>query len=347
MAKLYTSLTEDELKKINVINLRKEYKKLSDFLGKIYDGEIIKCNKCGEWKSAYTFYQSRTSPDGIEHYACKSCILDECTDYDKRTKIRTDNKQKAIEAFRRLNWYFNEVEFEKQLNSLREATGEKIRSTAIQQWIVMIKSLPNWKNLTFEHSEFLDTDTVEINRNKKPRKEIIKIFGSGFTNEDYLYLQDQYDDWKSRTQVDSKSQETYIVRICFKLLDIYKAQKMGRDTDKLDKSLNELMASANLQPRQNIGEASTDTLTFGQLIEKWEEEKPISEPAPEFKDVDGIGKYIRVWFKGHLARALGLDNGYSKEYDEYIKDYTVTKQDYDEDGRSDDIYNSLFGKDGE
>ena len=85
-------------------------------------------------------------------------------------------------------------------------------------------------------------------------------------------------------------------------------------------------------------------LTFGQLIEKWEEEKPIPEPSPEFKDVDNIGKYIRVWFKGHLARAFGLDNGYSKEYDEYIEQYKVKKQEVAEDGCSDDIYDTLFGR---
>ena len=36
------------------------------------------------------------------------------------------------------------------------------------------------------------------------------------------------------------------------------------------------------------------------------------EPDPEFKDCDGIGKYIRVWFKGALSHALGLEGGYSK-----------------------------------
>ena len=180
---------------------------------------------------------------------------------------------------------------------------------------------------------------------RKPRKEIIKLFGSGFTTEDYLYLQDQYDDWRSRTQVDTKSQELYIVRICFKLLDIYKAQKAGKDTDKLDKSLNEMLAAANLQPRQNVGNAATDSLTFGQLIEKWEKETPVPEPEKEFKDVDNISKYLSVWFKGSLSRALNIDNGYSKEYDDYISQYTVKPPEYvGDDGEADEsIYEKIFG----
>ena len=196
-------------------------------------------------------------------------------------------------------------------------------------------------------SEFLNVDeeTLELTSNRKPRKEIVKLFGSGFTVDDYLYLQDQYDSWCARTQVDSKSQQTYIVRICFKLLDIYKAQLAGKDTEKLDKSLNDLLAAANLQPRQNVGNAATDSLTFGQLIEKWENEEPIPEPSEEFKDVDNISKFLRVWFKGALSRALNLDNGHSKEYDDYIDEYTVKPPEYmGDDGDGDEsVYTKIFG----
>ena len=75
-------------------------------------------------------------------------------------------------------------------------------------------------------------------------------------------------------------------------------------------SLNNLLGAANLQPRQNVGNASTDSLTFGQLIERWEQEDPILIPE-EYVDVDNLSKYIDIWFKGGLSRALNLDNGYS------------------------------------
>ena len=213
----------------------------------------------------------------------------------------------------------------------------------------MLKSLPNWTGYSFSDSVFLneDDDIINLTSKRTPRKEIIKIFGSGFTSDDYLFLQDQYDDWRSRTQVDSKSQETYITQICFKQLEIWKAQKAGKDTDKLVKSLNDLMNGANLQPRQNVGNAATDSLTFGQLIEKWELTSPIPEAQGEFADPDNIGKFLRVWFKGSLMRALGLDGGYSKEYDDYIQQYTVEKpQNIDDDDSVDEtMYEKVFGKD--
>ena len=208
----------------------------------------------------------------------------------------------------------------------------------------MRASLNDYRSKKFADSVFLDEDeqTLQLTSKRKPRKEIIKLFGSGFTTEDYLYLQDQYDDWCARTEVDSKSQQTYIVRICFKLLDIYKAQKAGKDTEKLDKSLNDLLAAANLQPRQNVGNASTDTLTFSQLISKWELEKPVPTPDPELCDVSGIGKIIRVWFGGWLANALGLDVPQSQEYLEEVEKYTVTKPSVEEKEGSSAIYQKML-----
>lgn len=348
MAKILEPISDEELKRITVANLREEYKKLAKMYRKIINGELAYCNHCGEWKSTTTgFYASKTSSDGVEHYGCRECILDECTDIDKKTKIRTDNREKTIATFKKLNWYFNEKVYNDQLNIIAEGTGEKVRGTAAQQWIVLCRSLKQYSDKDFSMSEFLNVDdeTLELTSNRKPRKEIVKLFGSGFTVDDYLYLQDQYDSWCARTQVDSKSQQTYIVRICFKLLDIYKAQLAGKDTEKLDKSLNDLLAAANLQPRQNVGNAATDSLTFGQLIEKWENEEPIPEPSEEFKDVDNISKFLRVWFKGALSRALNLDNGYSKEYDDYIDEYTVKPPEYmGDDGDGDEsVYTKIFG----
>lgn len=349
MARMLNPLTDEELKKTNVVNLRKEYKKIADIYNKIVNEDLVYCPHCGQWKKVDTaFYSSDRSPDGIEHYACKECIINDCTDKDKDGN-RIDNKEKTVDTFKKLDWYFDEKVYNEQLVKISERTGEKIRGTAVQQFIVMLKSLPNWTGYSFSDSVFLneDDDIINLTSKRTPRKEIIKIFGSGFTSEDYLYLQDQYDDWRSRTQVDSKSQETYIIQICFKQLEIWKAQKAGKDTDKLVKSLNDLMNGANLQPRQNVGNAATDSLTFGQLIEKWELTSPIPEAQGEFADPDNIGKFLRVWFKGSLMRALGLDGGYSKEYDDYIQQYTVEKpQNIDDDDSVDEtMYEKVFGKD--
>lgn len=349
MARLLNSLTDDELKKINLVTLRQEYKKLSNIYDRIVNEEIVYCPHCGNWKSVNSFYSSRTCPDGVEHYACKECILDMMTDYNKKTKVRTDNKEKTIETFRKLDWYFNEKDYYEQLNSLSEGTGEKIRSTAAQQLMVMVKSLFQYKGLTFADSEFLEEDTKRENSPEdikvvqKTLKSAKKRFGNSYSDEDLMYLENEYQDWVTRYECNTKAQETIFERLAFKKWEINKATKAGQNTKDLDKTYTELLSSVNILPRQNSANGLMDSLSFGQMIEQWEEHDPVFEPEPEFADCDGIGKYIRVWFKGHLARALGLDNGYSKEYDEYIKQYTVTKPEYNEDGTAEDIYQTIFG----
>lgn len=349
MAYLKQAKTPEDVKALTVNMVKKAYNELAEDYNHLVNLDYIYCPHCGNFLSAKQFYSSRKTKSGFEHFACKACILDMATDYDPKTKIRKDNKQKAINVFKKLDLPFIEDDFDAQIRFIADNVNEKIRETAFQQYIVMVKSLPQYRDKTFADSKFnynsIENDSGEDTKIVlKTLKSAKKRFGSDFSNEDLMFLENEYQDWVSRYECNTKAQETIIERIAFKKWEINKATKAGVNTKDLDKTLQELLASINLLPRQNSSNALSESLTFGQLIEKWEEEKPIPEPSPEFKDVDNIGKYIRVWFKGHLARAFGLDNGYSKEYDEYIEQYKVKKQEVTEDGCSDDIYDTLFGR---
>lgn len=349
MAYLKQAKTPEDIKALTVNTVKKAYNELAEDYNHLVNLDYIYCPHCGNFLSAKQFYSSRKTKSGFEHFACKACILDMATDYDPKTKIRKDNKQKTIDVFKKLDLPFIEDDFDAQVRFIADNVNEKIRETAFQQYIVMVKSLPQYRDKTFADSKFnynsIENDSGEDTKIVlKTLKSAKKRFGSDFSNEDLMFLENEYQDWVSRYECNTKAQETIIERIAFKKWEINKATKAGVNTKDLDKTLQELLASINLLPRQNSSNALSESLTFGQLIEKWEEEKPIPEPSPEFKDVDNIGKYIRVWFKGHLARAFGLDNGYSKEYDEYIEQYKVKKQEVAEDGCSDDIYDTLFGR---
>ena len=348
MANLMDAKGAPEIQMLGVKAVKDYAKKLSETYSKIMDGDFVYCHGCNEFHAVSNFYNDKRFASGL-YPLCKKTLAEMATDYDKIKKIRVDNREKTIKVFQMLDIPFIDAVYQSALQSTQEAVGEKNRSTAFQHALTIVKSLPQYKGLTFEDSDYGDLgnpDDEQLSK-RKPRKEIIKLFGSGFSNEDYLYLQDQYDDWCSRTQVDSKSQQTYVVQICSQLLDIYKDRKSKKDVTNKLKALDTLMNAANLQPKQNVSNAATDSLTFGQLIEKWENEKPIPEPSEEFKDVDGIGKYIRVWFTGWLSKALGLKaNVFTKEFDEEIAKYTVEKPDELEEGNSTDIYDYLFTTEG-
>ena len=158
-----------------------------------------------------------------------------------------------------------------------------------------------------------------------------------------MFLENEYKDWTTRYPCENKAQELLFKRICFKELEIDKAQRNGKDTKELDATLQNLMGSLNVKPSQKTSNALTDNLTFGQLIDKWEQEKPIPEPDEEFKDVDKIGLYIDVFFKGHLSKMMGLKNAFSALYERFMSKYTVTKIQYDEDFDSEALFDQIFG----
>ena len=156
-------------------------------------------------------------------------------------------------------------------------------------------------------------------------------------------METEYQDWIKRYACENKAQEILFKRICFKELEIDKAQKAGKDTKELDKTLQDLMGSMALKPNQNNSNALTEAKTFGQLIQKWENEKPIPEPEGEFADVDKIGLYLDVFFKGHLSKMMGLKNAFSSLYDRFMKKYTVTRPEYKEDADTEMLFDQIFG----
>ena len=237
--------------------------------------------------------------------------------------------------------------YKAQVKNVADASSEKNRHSAFAQYIVAIKSLPQYNNKTWANSEFAPDDDTNPDYEQKEVKKTIKAgrkrFGN-YPNEDLMFLEDEYQDWTTRYACESKAQELLFKRICFKQLEIDKAQKAGRETKELDKTLQELMGSLSVKPSQKNSNSLTEGMTFGQLIDKWEQEKPIPEPDEEFKDVDKIGLYIDVFFKGHLSKMMGLKNAFSTLYERYIAKYTVKKPEYDEDVDSEVLFDKIFGK---
>ena len=103
------------------------------------------------------------------------------------------------------------------------------------------------------------------------------------------------------------------------------------------------MGSLSVKPNQSNSNALTEAKTFGQLIQKWEEEKPIPEPDEDFKSVNKIGLYIDAFFKGHLSKMMNLKNAFSKTYENVMKKYAVDKPQYDEDADSETLFDQIFG----
>lgn len=198
-----------------------------------------------------------------------------------------------------------------------------------------------YKEFRIENSSLFDKNDVDA---IKDSNKLEHFFGKGFTDEEYRYLEEQYRDWTTRHECQTKSQEEMFKNICFTQLQIWREMCAGGDTKNLQDTLLKQMDAAKLQPKQNKGDTISDAQTFGTLIEKWETTKPISETSEELKDVDKLGLLTEVFVRGHTCKMLGVKNAYSNLYEKVIKDYTVNKPEYDPDSNSEILFDAIFGK---
>ena len=102
-----------------------------------------------------------------------------------------------------------------------------------------------------------------------------------------------------------------------------------------------LVSINNITQNKTKDNTLAEQNTFGTLIRKWENERPIPEPDEEWKDVDGIVRYITVYFLGHLCKMMGIKNSYSRLYEEEMAKYKVEKPEYEDDDEA--LFDAVFG----
>ena len=156
-------------------------------------------------------------------------------------------------------------------------------------------------------------------------REMIRTWGKGFTPDQYQFLEEEYKDWTTKNVCKTKAQEELFRNIALAQLDVRIARQSGGDVSKAQKALQDLMNSANILPKQNSDNILADTQTFGTLLKKFEETRPLPEPDPAWRDVDGIRRYVDTWFYGHLSKALGIKNDNAAQYAEEVSKYTVDR----------------------
>ena len=345
MAFLKQAKTEDEIKKMTFSNVKKAYNELAKDYMRIVDEEYMLCPKCNDFLSRSNFYTSDEYKSGV-FPVCKKCLMNMATDYDKKTNTYTDNRDKTINTLRFMNLPFYESLYSSCIATVTsDVVDKRVANTAWGQMISVIKSLPTYRGKTWADSDIeITSNTIgEFNENSKIVKRAIKRFGSGFTPEDYVFLETEYQDWITRYECSSKAQEEAFERLSFKKWEIRNATKEGRPTKDLDKTYQEWLGTANIQPRQSSGESGSDSQTFGTLIQKYEETRPLPEIDPELQDVDKIGLYIDVFFRGHTCKMFGIKNKFSHLYEKIMSKYTVERPQYKDDDDTESIFDKIFG----
>lgn len=162
---------------------------------------------------------------------------------------------------------------------------------------------------------------------------VIRYWGTGFTPEMYIDLENRRDYWMSQFPegtVLEPGEEALLRQICNLEISINKDLAAGNSIEKSTNALNTLLGSMNIKPSQRK-ETTESTIPFGCEIARFEDDDPIIEPDEEFKDVDGMRKNVITWFLGSLCKTAGIKNEYSQYFEDEIKQYTVERPTYEED----------------
>lgn len=345
MAYLKQAKTEAEIKSATVSKVKQYYNELASDYNKLIEQDYIICPTCGEPISRSNYYTSKEYAIGV-YPECKKCILEEVEQRKNKNDKPNETKDSVKHMLQKMNLPYIDSLYESCCKDVADSVNEKNRKSPFLAYLVPIKSLPQYKNKTWTDSEFelgFVTDEEETKINSKTIKNGKKRFGLGYSNEDYMFLENQYQDWITRYECNTKTQEEIFERLSFKKWEINKATKSGQSTKDLDKTYQELMTTANIAPRQTSMDTMADAQTFGTLIQKYEETRPLPEIDPELQDVDKIGLYIDVFFKGHASKMLGLRNRFSNIYEKFMAKYTVKPPEYDEETDSEILFEKIFG----
>lgn len=294
------------------------------------------CIGCGEEQEIKEYYRSN-SPlyEDIGHLpTCITCLVKVYNTYldkynDKYADEDNNNLKMALYAMcRMLNLLFDNTLF-MGVKKLSEKKGTNI----LQLYLSKLSSLPQYRGKTFDDSVFLDEkDDIDINNfisnDEEDEEEIIVTkaminkWGRSLKPEDYKFLEGVYESliaiYDHKTPIQIMLYED-IARTRLAAQSALRSSNM-QIYDKMMSTLSKIMQDASIKPAQENAANSEGLSTWGQWIKKIEETEPIPEATEEFKDVDGIMKYIFRWFTKHFYKILGVDNGDEFDIDESLEE---------------------------
>lgn len=324
----------------------------------------IVCTRCG---TAYTRYKNNFYVSYGEMHKgtgylpiCKSCV-----DTLFQTYLGQCGKSEYAmrQICRKLDLYWDKGSFDyafkkgtsrtlislymTRINTLSNA-GKSYDDTLMEE-----DSLWSFKetSLVQQEPEETDEDVVDAVAEKKVTRKMVKFWGSAYSPEMILQLEERYKYWMGRLPSEFEidiGTEILLKQISALDIDINNCRVSdGKNVDKLINTQSKLLQDLNLKPvqrKKDDGDSLND-IPFGVGIAWCEQKKPIAEPLEEFKDVDGIRKYIMTWVYGHLVKMMGKKNLHSRLYDQEIAKWRVERPEFSDEEDEDFIADALSGED--
>lgn len=156
-----------------------------------------------------------------------------------------------------------------------------------------------------------------------------KKWGRGLNEDDYAYLETEYQEWAKTKDVENKSVDILIREVCMKQMDIRKLREAGNEVPKKDhETLMLLMDKCSITPdKEKETSSSKSQAAFGTWLKDVETLSPAEwvENQKLFKDVEGIDDYVKRTYDRAVRNYIGMQRDFRVVADKMEKE----AQDFD------------------
>lgn len=302
----------------------------------------IRCYKCGaEYNSSARSFFNSFGSRLWEHEGhlpvCRSCLEEMFTDYTAKLRGEEPALKRICQKF---DYYYSHIAVEKakqmrmnetekgsllsvylKVISRPEYKTKSYESTLVEEEAILARTIQSPGDL--DAAAVLSSPESEVEEISDTSDELFARWGAGFTHDEYLSMQQDYEDWMTRYIIEGKNKEQLVQGMCIARVLMFRALQEG-NTDQYNKSYDtwrKMMSDADLSPKAEKAIDKENEIPLGKMIERFENERPIPKPNPEWEDVDGIKKFITVYFLGHLCEMLDIKSRYAKMYEEEMDKY--------------------------
>ena len=212
---------------------------------------------------------------------CKNCL---------KKYVYKDNKEIDLDKFKNILQIFDIPFYEKEWDISVSCKNETIGSYMKNVYL-------NYKDKHWKDGDVADKKLIydESDIGRLSERELLNKWGSGFTLDELQWLENNYYNWTTNTDCKKFNIQKLVKLICIKELDIRIARQNGKPTDKLEKSLLELMNNSNLTPKTMSAMNETDSAKrYGMWLSDIEQEEPAEffKNKSIYEDFDGIKDYF-------------------------------------------------------
>ena len=278
-----------------------------------------RCTACGEDKRpAIDFYLSRSKlykfNDG-RMPVCKECL----SSLFKELNAKYSDEVKALYHLCMLF----DIYFERDLVEKSSANNNfSDEDNLLKSYMKNVNSLNQYKFKDSMSSDCIVLDDSLLENKKEEVEDIyeeremtpelkklcLKRWGSGYSDEDYIYLEDNYAEFYEAYAHDTPAERMLLMNITKTLLEGEKSRKSGdkKGYENMLKLVSSMLTDAAIKPSQKKTMGDEVGECFGVFIENLEKNEPVNEAIDEFADVDNIGKLIDRQFVKNFAKVFGL-----------------------------------------